>query len=228
MYMYIHLHIIIFQCRIILSLSSTGEGTCLPQLTNASITILSRNVLTHIITRIFYGNSNIFSSVHLFLSEAAKDLICSREFMFQSCSDSMQGDVEQVSAGFSSRTERGYVAVIIFTGALCVVLTLVVFCIFRESDVMRRERKEETRKDTGSGNHVTNAQDTETSEEEDRATNVRRTVHIPQEQTRRSCFYQARSTLRRFGGRSAVKEGTVQRERPSVTYSEVSIAPSAV
>ena len=149
--------------------------------------------------------------------------------MFQSCSDSMQGDVEQVSAGFSSRTERGYVAVIIFTGALCIVLTLVVFCIFRESDVMRRERKEETRKDTGSGNHVTNAQDTETSEEEDDgATNVRRTVHIQQEQTRRSRFYQARSSPRRFGGRSAAKEGTVQRERPSVTYSEVSIAPSAV
>ena len=141
---------ITFPCRIILSPSTAAakrsSSSSLPIETdspvpNSSIRTLSTSTLTHVVTSTFYGRSNVYSSTHLHLSEAASSVICSNDLTFPSCSDGDSEYNEKLPAGFSNRTERGYVAAIIFVGATCVVLVIVVFCVFHEGEVMRKERQ---------------------------------------------------------------------------------------
>lgn len=179
--------------------------------------ILSKTELMHIITRIFYGQSDVYSSIHMLLSQAAENIICSPEFPFQSCLYSMSRESEELSTGFSNPIERGYVTLIIFLGTLSVVLTIVIICIFREGDIMRKERQRENPLISDNDDVINNVNTNSASDEDP----------IPfqnENATDRRRFYQARKN-RRFRNRSSVKDpGTAKRrDRPSVTYSEVSI-----
>ena len=175
-------------------------------------------------TSTFYGRSNVYSSTHLHLSEAASTVICSKDLTFPSCSDGDSEYNEKLPAGFSNRTERGYVAAIIFVGATCVVLVIVVFCVFHEGEVMRKERQgitiPETRNlvlnnDAAEQDDTSSLSEGETDEAED-------------DQRERRWRGRGRGRGRVTGrggerGERRVTRSVIKRGRPSVTYSVVSM-----
>ena len=196
----------------------------------------SDSELTHVITRTFNGPNEVFSPPHLLLSQAADEIICSPELTFPSCAEERSGndrEEEELPPGFSNRTERGYVAVIIFISAFCVVLMIIITCIYREGKEMKTERRRndpllaQKPKNIQSGN-INNGGGSgseEEDEEEQKITPKRGLFGENMERepvTARGRFYQNRQQGRRFRGRSSLKEPST-RERPSVTYSEVSI-----
>ena len=81
---------------------------------------------------------------HEFLSEAAKELICSDDFYLPSCSsvESTQSR-QKTSSGFVTAVERTYVIVIIFVGTSTVVLATTLLCIYLEGRAVKRERRRE-------------------------------------------------------------------------------------
>ena len=166
------------------------------------------------------------------MSEAAKDVICSPDLMLQSCYGSSNHENEEgLPAGFSNLIERGYVSVIIFMGTLCIVLAIVVFCILREGKVMKSERRENQLRESPS-DLVTinrNAEEDEISSEEEQEYDQEEVADL--ETSERTRFQASWPRGRgRWRGKYSVNSKerraascTTARERPSVTYSEVSI-----
>ena len=164
------------------------------------------------------------------MSEAAEDVICSPDLMLESCYGSANQQKEgKLPAGFSNRTERGYVSVIIFMGTLCIVLAVVVFCILKEGKVMRNESwknaLEKNSSDLVAINR--NAEEDTISSDEEQEYDQEELANLETS----GFFHQARRRGRgRWRGKYSVNSkerqaasSTITRERPSVTYSEVSI-----
>ena len=229
----------VLYCRIVLSpypLSSQESDYINTTTTNA----FSATELTHAITRTFYGANEVFSSTHDPLSQAAGEIICSPNLSFPSCLEDRNGNnrEEKLPPGFGNPTERGYVAAIIFTSAFCVVLMIVVVCIFREGKVMRMERRKEdplfSRKPNGISGRINDGSGSDEDEDEVQVTSNRRASLEDNRDTvepvtnTRAGFYQNRQqsgSSRRLRERSSVghlSPGSGRdRSRPSVTYSEV-------
>lgn len=106
-------------------------------LVNTSICSWSSTAVRQDISQVFYGAPN--SSVHLLLSQAASDVICS-DLYFPLC--------RKVSGtgglyGFDSRTQRVYVVVVIYLGTTVIVLTIILLTLCKEGEKMKMERRTE-------------------------------------------------------------------------------------
>lgn len=167
------------------------------------------------------------------MSEAAGDVICSPDLMLQSCYGSSNHEKEEgLPAGFSNLIERGYVSVIIFMGTLCIVLAIVVSCILREGKVMRSEHRknllEESSSDLVTINR--NAEEDEISSDEEQEYDQEEVTNLVTSDRTRFQASWPRGRRGRWRGEYGVNSkerraasSTTTRERPSVTYSEVSI-----
>ena len=212
---------------------------------STTTTAFSSTQLGHIITRTFSGSNKVFSSAHDLLSEAANEIICSPELTFPSCPQdgNENNHKEMLPPGFTNPTERGYVALIIFIGAFCVVLVIIVVCIFREGKVMRIERRKDDPLSSRKPNKILQTgrvNDGGLSESDDEEAGegqivANRGVAMEENEdslvtvaTTRGRFYQNRQQSKRVRERSSLNRpstggGEHNRNRPSVTYSEVSI-----
>eukprot|EP00731_Ephydatia_muelleri_P031597 Em0023g104a len=105
-------------------------------LINTSICTQSSATVRQNVSGIFFGTSN--GSVHLLLSQAASDVICSSDLYFPSCRKVSSG-----LSGFDGRIQRVYVVVIIYLTTTLIVLAVVMVTLCKEGERMKMERRVE-------------------------------------------------------------------------------------
>lgn len=132
--------------RIILQPVMSGEEYCSSseRCSVLKMTALSKGhtvSLERYLSKEFFGANNWNMSVHKYLDDAAKKIICSllKDLVLLDCPTK---PLPMPLVGFQTRIEKAYVVLFVFFGACTVVLGIFLLSICYEDRVTKAERKE--------------------------------------------------------------------------------------